>query len=179
MHEVVAEALVVRALLLTASGGQGSADLTPRIAALLDDSALAGLTAHEVLLAVVAVGRAVLSCWVKRFPQLGGPLEAIAAAEAWAAAPSAEAAESAVRASEPAMQQACAQGPGQLQHATWAGRTAAWVAMAPKLDWPAVAALFGACQAVGRPRVIAAVAETLARPCVAHAAPGAAPERGR
>src|SRR4051794_14302983 len=110
MREAVAEALVARALLLTAPG-QGMADPSPRIAALLDDPELSGLTAHDVLLAVVAVGRAVLPRWVERFPQLGGPPGAIAAAEAWAAAPSAEAAEAAVRASELAGQQAIAQWP--------------------------------------------------------------------
>src|SRR5579884_760311 len=44
------------------------------------------------------------------------------------------------------------------QHAAWAGRTAAWVALAPKYDWPAVAALFGACQALGKREVVAALA---------------------
>jgi hypothetical protein len=33
--------------------------------------------------------------------------------------------------------------------------------MAPKYDWPAVAALFGACQAIGRDRVVAAVQGSL------------------
>jgi hypothetical protein len=59
-----------------------------------------------------------------------------------------------------------------------AGRTAAWVAMAPKHDWPAVAALFGACQAIGRPRVVAAVAAALPEPGVCAAEPGGAPDRG-
>jgi hypothetical protein len=161
MREAVAKALVIRALLLTAPG-QSIVDPSPRIADLLDDPAVSDLTTHDVLLAVVVVGRAVLPRWVERFPELEGPLGAITAAEAWAAAPSAETAESAVRASEPAIQQAVAQWRSQLRHAAWAGRTAAWVAMAPKLDWPGVAALFSACQAVGRARVVAAVADALA-----------------
>jgi len=163
MDEEVAEALVRRALALTTPDG-GEADPAPTVALLLDDPALAGLTRHDILVAVVQVGRTVVPQWADAYRDRDGPPAAVAAAEAWAADPSPEAAERAARAADRAIEQALAVWRGALQHAAWAGRTAAWVAMAPRYDWPAVAALFGACQAIGRARVVAAVASALREP---------------
>jgi hypothetical protein len=162
MREAVAEALVGRALLLM-TPGRGCSDPAPTIATLLDEPALAGLSPRAVLAAVVALGRAVVARWIEAYPDQDGPPLAIAAAEAWAAAPSWEAAERAASSADRAIKQALAVWPGPLRKAAWAGRTAAWVAMAPEYDWPAVAALFGACQAVGREQVVAAIAAALSR----------------
>jgi len=160
MREAVAEALVGRALFLTTSGGV-EPDPAPTIATLLDDPVLAGLTHQAVVVAVIALGRTVVARWTRAYPEQDGPQLAVAAAEAWAVAPSGDAAELAARAADPAIKQAIAVWRGQQQHAAWAGRTAAWVAMAPKYDWPAVAAVFGACQAIGKRQVVAALASAL------------------
>lgn len=167
MPGTIAAALVDRALLLSRPSPSPALvreDTSPSIALLLADPLLIGLTKLEVLLGVVAVGRAVLPRWLERFPGLEGPAAAIAAAEAWAAAPSTVTAEASLRAAEPAIQQALAQWHGRDKAAVWSGRTAAWVAMAPLLDWPAVAAIAGACLAVGRENVSAALAESVTFP---------------
>jgi len=160
MREAVAEALVERALLLTMPSG-GESDPAPTIAILLDKPILAGLTNQALLVAVIALGRSVLTRWTRAFPEQDGPQLAVAAAEAWAVAPSPDGAQSAANAADLAIRQAIAVWHGPQQHAAWAGRTAAWVAMAPKYDWPAVAALFGACQAIGARQVVAVLASTL------------------
>ena len=133
MREAVAETLVERALLLTTPGG-GESDSVPTIATLLDDPLLVRLTHQAVLVAVIALGRAVVTSWVEAYPEQDGPLLAAAAAEAWVASPSPDAAELAAKAADPATKQAIAVWRGQFQHAAWAGRTVAWVAMAPKYD---------------------------------------------
>src|SRR5262249_39903908 len=160
IREAVAETLVARALFLTLPGG-GESDPAPTIATLLHDPVLARRTPQEVLGAVIALGRTVIARWAQAYPDQDGPHRALAAAEAWAAAPSPDAAELAAKAADLASKQAIAVWPGPLQHAAWAGRTVAWVAMARRYECPADAALFGACQAIGRRQVVAAVASAL------------------
>jgi hypothetical protein len=160
MREALAQTLVGRALFLTTPGSVESVP-APTIATLLDDPVLVRLTHQAVLVAVIAVGRAVVTRWVQAYPERDGPVRAISAAEAWVASPCPDAAELAAKAADSAIEQAIAVWRGPLQNAPWAGRTAAWVAMAPKYDWPAVAALFGACQANGERQVVKVIATAL------------------
>ena len=156
MRDEIAKALVARAVVLATPGG-GESEAAPTIAMLLDDPILTGLTRQAVLVAVIALGRTVLARWARAYPEQDGPKRAVEAAEAWAVAPSPEAAESAAKAADLAIKQAIAVWQGPRQHAAWAGRTVAWIAMAPKYDWPAVSAFFGACQAIGERQVVAAL----------------------
>jgi hypothetical protein len=160
MSAAIAEALVERALLLCTPGG-GEAQPAPTIADLLDVPVLAAVSCQDVLAAVISLGRAVIERWLHAYPDQDGAPRALAAADAWLVAPSLQAAEEAAIAADLAIRQAIAAWPGLLQHAAWAGRTIAWIAMAPKYDWPAVAALFGACQAIGRRQVVALLSASL------------------
>jgi hypothetical protein len=167
MRAKIAGFLVERALELSAPGHDVGRQ--PDIAQLLGAPQVVGLSPADVLSAAIAAGRAVLDEWSRAYPDQTGPPSAIGAAEAWAAAPSPELADAAARAAELAVRQSIAVWRDEPKSAAWAGRTAAWVAAAPKYGWPAVAALFGACQAAGISRVVAAVAESLPRPTTGHA----------
>jgi hypothetical protein len=162
MGEVVAQALIDRALLLMSVQPGSEPEPAPTVAMLLDDFSLVGLRPHAVILAAIAAARAALARWVEGYPDRAGPPLAVIAAESWAVSPSEETAQAAAGAAELAVTQALGVWHGSRQHAAWAGRTAAWAAMAPKYGWPAVAALFGACQALGKRQIVSVVAESLA-----------------
>jgi hypothetical protein len=132
-----------------------------------------------VLLAALAAGRSVIGRWRLAYPDLAGPLEALAAAERWAAEPTDAAADEAARAADRAIRESLGVWCGPDRAAAWAGRTAAWVGMSPKYGWPAVAALAGACEAGGAEPVVAAVSACLTELCSGHAEPSAAADRGR
>jgi hypothetical protein len=129
-----------------------------------------------VLLALAA-GRSVIGLWQRVFPHLSGPPEALVAAAAWAENPSEVAAAVAANAAAVAVRQSLSVWRGPDQAAAWAGRTAAWVAMAPKYDWPAIDALIGACKAGGSEAVVCALRACLSELCGGRAEPGKTAER--
>jgi hypothetical protein len=172
-HATVGRLVVERAFELIAAQTRGELSAAPTIEMVLAHPPIADGIAcctrlsggHVVLLSALAAGRSVIGLWQRAFPQLPGPPEALAAAAGWAADPTETAADSAARAADRAIRESLDVWRGPDQAAAWAGRTAAWVAMAPKYGWPAVAALAGACNAGGHESVVVAVSACLSDLC--------------
>src|SRR4029079_7975800 len=110
---------------------------------------VAETSAQRELLVRLAIhlAREVLSLWQATYPDQHGPVEAVRAAEAWASCPCERHADEAAARQQPAVQQALAAWRPPATTVAWSGRTAAWVADAPKHGWQAVAAIVGACRA--------------------------------
>jgi hypothetical protein len=122
-------------------------------------------TAHaspDTLIVLLSISAAseVLSVWQSAYPELLGPMRAIAAAEEWVAAPTLDAARAASSAAERASAEA-----QRVWHenreAGWAGRAASWAGMAPSYPWAAVAALVGAVRAANQDVVARALRNAL------------------
>lgn len=183
----VARYLVERANDLAAAQSRGELAAAPTIDMLLAHPPVAdGIDCcsrqpaqQVVVLLALAAGRSVIRLWRRAFPDLLGPPEALTAAERWALEPSESAAEVAARAANLAIRQSLSVWGGPNRVAAWAGRTAAWVAMAPKYGWPAVAALNGACEAGGTESVVGALSAYLSGLCSGRAEQGAAADRPR
>jgi hypothetical protein len=166
----VARQAVERAIELSAAQTRGKLDAAPTLEMLLAHPPVAdGLACctrldgrRVVILAALAVGRSLLPMWERAFPGQTEPAVAVAASEVWVAEPSDANADAAARAAEAAIRAGLRAWHGSHRPAAWAARVAAWVAMAPKYGWPAVAALSGACEVVPVEQVVAAVAEGLA-----------------
>jgi len=182
----VARGIVERAIDLTAARVRGELSAEPTIEMVLAYPPIMDSIAcctrlsgqHVVLLSALAAGRSVIGLWQRAFPKLSGPPAALAAAEGWAADPSETAAESAARAAERAIRESLGVWRGPDHAAAWAGRTAAWVAMAPRYGWPAVAALYGACEASGCESVIVSVGAWLSELGSGDREPAAAANAG-
>lgn len=139
-----------------------------------------GLPGRQViLLAALAAGRSVIGFWRLAYPDLTGPPDTLDATESWAAEPTDAAADAAERAADRAIRESLVVWRGPDRAAAWAGRTAAWVGMAPKYGWPAVAALSGACEAGGAEPVVAAVGACLTELWRGRAEPSAAADPAR
>jgi hypothetical protein len=167
MRETFSDILVDRAIMLSIQPAPRS---TPdceaqarngNISALLDLPDLLGLSERDIIVIAVAAGRAALGEWERAYPGLSGPRLAIAAAEAWVVEPSSVASEAAAVASDLARDQTIKVWRGLYPQPAWAGRTAAWVGLAPKYGWQAVAAIYGASKAIGRAATVAAVSNAL------------------
>lgn len=119
--------------------------------------AVAETFAQRELLVRLAIhlAREVLDIWLANCPDQHGPVEAVRAAEAWANCPCERHANEAAARQQQAVQQALAAWRPPATNVAWSGRTAAWVADAPKHGWQAVAAIVGACRATTTEKVIA------------------------
>lgn len=166
---IVARQIVERAVELAAAQSRGLLDAAPTIEMLLTDPLVAdgiascsGLSGRRVvILAALAVGRSLLPVWEGAYPGQSEPADALAATEAWAGDPTDANADAAGFAADAAIRVGLREWHGPQRPAAWAARVAAWVAMAPKYGWPAVAALSGACEALHTEQVVATVAISL------------------
>lgn len=104
----------------------------------------------------ISLGRGVVKLWTEVYPDRMGPVAAIVAAEAWAACPCELHADAAAETMQNAAHQAMNVWRTPPKSAAWAGRTAAWVADAPKYGWQTVTAIVGACRAMDPERVVSA-----------------------
>jgi hypothetical protein len=102
-----------------------------------------------VIRLAIALAREALPIWVKAHPLLTGPVDALTQAEKWMDSPCDEFAEIASDTQSAAVHDSLSVWRQEPKSAGWAGRTAAWVADAPKYGWQAVAAIMGAQQALG------------------------------
>lgn len=106
----------------------------------------------------ICLARGAVKLWTDAYPDRAGPVTAITAAEAWAACPCEAHANAAADTMQEAAHQAMKVWRTAPKSAAWAGRTAAWVADAPKYGWQTVAAIVGACRATS-PELVLSVAE--------------------
>jgi hypothetical protein len=136
----------------------------PRVQSALPLALVNDPSAQRQLLSSLAVtlARAVLEGWLAHYPDQQGPEKAVLAAEAWAACPCAVHAEAAAAAQPSANQQSQAAWNRRPKEAAWAGRTASWVADAPKHGWQAVSAITGACKATNVDQIVAVATAFLA-----------------
>jgi hypothetical protein len=127
--------------------------------------AVAEASAQRELLVRLAIhlAREVLAIWQATYPDQHGPIGAVEAGEAWASCPCERHADEAAARQQQAVQQALAAWRPPATNVAWSGRTAAWVADAPKHGWQAVAAIVGACRATSTEKVIAAAEIFFAR----------------
>lgn len=109
--------------------------------------------AREWLVTKLAIhlARHSLPIWMEHFPEKYGPRIAIEAAEAWASCPCAEHAERAAAAQPRVVKETLEEWNSSRdtvrRRGAWAGRTAGWVADAPKNSWQAAPAIVGAVRA--------------------------------
>jgi hypothetical protein len=169
LPEELAVAVVARALEILALKEIGSTS-----AARMDDALLASspvraaiarvpgsesLRRKEVMTRLaISLSRDVVKLWSDAYPDRLAPLAAIEAAEAWAACPCGRHADAAAETMQNAAHQAMAVWRVPPKEAAWAGRTAAWVADAPKYGWQTVAAIGGACRSTSQDHAVAAAA---------------------
>jgi hypothetical protein len=116
-----------------------------------------------LICASIAAARSAFPIWESAHPEIGGPLQALQAAEAWAACPCPEDAKYASEHMALARDAFAAQWAKTPKEPAWAARAVAWAADAPKYHWQAVTALYGACHASSSQSVTAAVARCLER----------------
>lgn len=128
-----------------------------RTAIMMAPETLGGWNWKQVITCLaISLARDVVSLWTDEYPDRAGPVAAIAAAEAWLACPCEFHADAAAETMQNAAHQAMNVWRRPPKSAAWAGRTAAWVADAPKYGWQAVAAIVGACRSTTPERVVSA-----------------------
>jgi len=124
----------------------------PEVAAGFDDE-FVNLAVDQrerfVIRLAIYLAQEALPVWVESHPSLTGPVEAVAQAEKWTESPCSESAEMASSTQPAAVHDSLSVWHQEPKKAAWAGRTAAWVADAPKHGWQAVAAIMGSQEALG------------------------------
>jgi hypothetical protein len=169
LPEELAVAVVARALELIALDEIGSTSSARMDDALLASSPVRAAIArvpgsevarwNEVMTRLaISLSRDVVKLWSDVYPDRLAPLMAIEAAETWAACPCMRHADAAAETARGAAHQAMAVWRVPPKEAAWAGRTAAWVADAPKYGWQTVTAIYGACRATSQEHAVAATA---------------------
>jgi hypothetical protein len=129
----------------------------PSVHSVLSRTAAETSAQRELLVRLaIHLAREVLPIWQGSYPDQYGPVEAVRAAEAWATCPCERHAEEAAARQSQAVHHVLAAWRRPATDAAWSGRTAAWVADAPKHGWQAVAAIVGACRATTTEKVVAA-----------------------